>query len=572
MRALCEACQAPQPVDWRPGDLCVACGLAVRAEARCHWCATWAPHAKFCRKCGAAAIGRHHYGAARMLKHLGASIFEIPSLLADLDPAQIDTYSAIYATHAAVAHRHVELARALGQQLYLRQWAQEMEDSLVPQLPWPDEKLAAYSTATSPEESPFALIRDLAELASMQAGVFNSVSLSLLQSPNPSVAAEAALHLSGWRALFATRTGAKRPHLIPPLLQSPLPEHAAPRLAALGHEPPPAFSLTGHPDTDFLIVLLEKNRTALEQSLHHPDPERRYVAASQLIFIGAPENIGPALRSATPGRQLELLREITSAKRPVPNLHTECFDIFLNADDHRLCRAAASAIVLNRHPADLLRLIDLSNASHDIVHAVLLSKPAPETYSEIGRRLVETEKFDSGQWGLDLAAKPGAMPLGFVLEHFPSAPPAMQCHLLRFAENQVEAHGVERSPLERLIIRQCLAPGTVEVIATAWACIHRIQMHRRVGLTVPCDLSLENVEWCWTMPELLAAIAQLMANPEAVGQPLVRDDFDRFLRSAEPEFFAAAVHWPDECRRVIRSAPLADPYIYALRFAESLRL
>ena len=173
---------------------------------------------------------------------------------------------------------------------------------------------------------------------------------------------------------------------------------------------------------------------------------------------------------------------------------------------------------------------------------------------------------------MDAAAKPGAMPLGFVLEHYPPAPPALQCHLLRFAENQIEAHGLERSALERLLIRQCLAPGDLDVIATAWACIHRIQTNREVGLTVPCDLSLENVAWCWTIPEVLTGIAQLMANPEAVKQTFVRDDFDRFLRSAEEDFFEAAAQWPHECRRVISAAALADPYIYALRFADMLKV
>ena len=69
----------------------------------------------------------------------------------------------------------------------------------------------------------------------------------------------------------------------------------------------------------------------------------------------------------------------------------------------------------------------------------------------------------------------------------------------------------------------------------------------------------------------MTAIAGLMANPEAVRQTFVRDDFDRFLRSAEPEFFSAAATYPDECRRVIDAAPLADSYIYAVRFAAELK-
>ena len=573
MRAVCESCAQPQPVDWRAGDLCVHCGLAVREEARCYWCAKWGPLAKFCRKCGAAAVAREHYGPARMLKLMGASVFEIPKLLAEVDPDLIATYQSIYGTHAAAANRHVEYARRLGESLYQKHWAAELEDELTPQLPWPDAILDEYSGAPLSGANPFPLINDLSHLARVQRGDFSELRhcAHLIHSDDPAIAAEAALQFSGWRALYCIYTEISRHDLIAVLRQSPLPAHAAPRLAALGAEPRPEYSITGDADTDFLILILDQNTHALESFLDDNDSQRRFVAATQLIRFRHANTNGPMLRRADPNQQLQICRDISRYKHAIPAIHDGLFALVENSLEPRVRHAAAQAITLARHHAESLRLLDLAGDDHDIIHSVLRSKSAPETYAEIGRRLVRRGQFSMAQWGWDEAAKPDAMPMTFVADNYPHATSQTQCELLCFAEKQIEAHGVERSALERLLIRQCFASGPAELIGAAWACIHRVQMHRQVGLIVPCGLSMENVAWCWSVPEILTAIAGLMANPEAVRQTFVRDDFDRFLRSAQPEFFSAAAAYPDECRRVINAAPLADPYIYAVRFAAELK-
>ena len=302
MRAICETCAHPQPLDWRAGDLCVHCGLAVREEARCFWCAKWGPSAKFCRTCGAAAVAREHYGPARMLKHMGASVFEIPKLLAELDPDLIATHQSIYGTHAAAANRHIEYARQLGEYLYQKHWAAELEDELIPQLPWPDEKLAVYSVAPLSEVSPFPLLSDLTHLVRIHRGDFTELRhcAQLIHSANGAIAAEAALQFSGWRAIYCVHTGINRHDLIAVLRQSPFPALAAPRLAVLGAEPRPEYFPTGDPDTDFLILILDRNTRALEAFLDNSDPQRRYVAATQLVRLKQAGAIGPALLNVAP--------------------------------------------------------------------------------------------------------------------------------------------------------------------------------------------------------------------------------------------------------------------------------
>ena len=572
MRAICESCAKPQPLDWRPGDLCGHCGIAVREELRCYWCAKWTPKGKFCRKCGAVGIAYDHYGPARMLKHFGASVFEIPKLLGEFDPELIETYQSIYTTHLALANRHIDYARDLSQSLYHKHWPAELEELLIPQLPWPDPEFNHYTACPLSDESTIPLIADLALLAQYQRGDYRKLRLGtqLIHSPNTAIAAEAALQFSGWRALYTTYTEIKPYQLIPVLQQSPFPQYAAPRLAALGADPAPTYAQTGDADTDFLILLLEEIIPSLEAALGSSDPKRRYVAATQLIRKKRAERIGPTLRAADEDDQLQLLQDIIRYKHPVPTLHDDLFAIYETSDNTRIARSAARAITLAAIPADCIRLLELSNSDRDVVQSLLLAPLSPETLFEIGRRQVVAGTFSMDQWGWDRAAKPGCMPPTFVEDMYPLATPGIQAHLLRFAEIQIEAHAKPESPIERFLIRQCFATAPPETIGTAWSCIHRIQMHRTVGLHVPFDLTIQNVEWCWTLPEFLRQLAALFASPEVVQQTFVRDDLDRFLRSADADFYTAAAQHPNECQRVIATAPLADPYTYAVRFAANL--
>jgi hypothetical protein len=137
MRAACEACGRPQPVDWRPGDLCVHCGQPVRREVRCFWCTRLVPAAKFCRRCGAAVIEAAQYGAARMLKDAGADRFTIPKMLVELDPDQIETFTRIYQQHAGIAAHHVDQFRFLESCLEQNGWSDELDERLAAEMPCP---------------------------------------------------------------------------------------------------------------------------------------------------------------------------------------------------------------------------------------------------------------------------------------------------------------------------------------------------------------------------------------------------------------------------------------------------
>src|SRR6185436_9095074 len=152
MRAICEACDRPQPLDWQAGDLCIQCGQAVRREVRCFWCAKWTPAGKFCRRCGAGVVDERVYGAARMLKDAGSDRFTIPKMLVELDPEQIDNFTQIYQRHAATMQRHVDHVRFLETFLQQRNWSEDLQEDLISQLPWQEERLEALSPKVNPQE------------------------------------------------------------------------------------------------------------------------------------------------------------------------------------------------------------------------------------------------------------------------------------------------------------------------------------------------------------------------------------------------------------------------------------
>src|ERR1043165_7058304 len=150
MRAICEACTAPQPAAWRAGDLCVQCGQAVRREVRCFWCAKWTPAAKYCRSCGAACVDDRLYGAARMLKDAGTDRFTVPKLLQEFDPEQVENFTRIYQVQAAIVARHVDDVRLLERHLHHRGFSAALEDALIPQLPWNEQAVAAMQPPPLP--------------------------------------------------------------------------------------------------------------------------------------------------------------------------------------------------------------------------------------------------------------------------------------------------------------------------------------------------------------------------------------------------------------------------------------
>ena len=214
-RAVCEHCGHWQPADWAAGDLCVACGAAVRREVRCAWCAEWIPAGRFCRSCGCEVLGPEEYGAARMLKSAGVDRFSMAQRLRELDPEQIANLGRIYNAQLAVVARRVEELRLCERHLLQKGFSRRLEEELVPRLPVEKEALAALAAGPAgpfegrtdllpeiAERSPIELTRMLASIARLRMGCFEKTFPAArqgLQSPDPELALEAALAFAHWR-------------------------------------------------------------------------------------------------------------------------------------------------------------------------------------------------------------------------------------------------------------------------------------------------------------------------------------------------------------------------------------
>src|SRR5947209_8189113 len=123
MRAICEACDHPQPLDWKPGDLCIECGQAVRRETRCFWCAKWTPAGKFCRRCVAAVVEDRLYVARSRLEDAVRYRFTVHNMLVQLDPDPVLNVAQIYQRHAGTMGRQVAHLRLLDAFHRQRHWS-----------------------------------------------------------------------------------------------------------------------------------------------------------------------------------------------------------------------------------------------------------------------------------------------------------------------------------------------------------------------------------------------------------------------------------------------------------------
>jgi len=221
-RAVCEQCDARQPVEWRAGDLCSHCGNSVRQEVRCGWCTEWTPNGKFCRECGTGLVPQNQFGATRMLKHAGVDQFTLPQRLAELDPEQVSHFERLYQKHYAVVLDRVAELRLCESFLLQPIHAEKLQNDLIKRLPMSEPEQQELSQGpkgpfvNQPERipeimnnSPINLNKILASLAWMRyqdyatntndARIFINTAKFALDNDDPAVAMEAAAALAHWR-------------------------------------------------------------------------------------------------------------------------------------------------------------------------------------------------------------------------------------------------------------------------------------------------------------------------------------------------------------------------------------
>jgi hypothetical protein len=422
--------------------------------------------------------------------------------------------------------------------------------------------------------SPFPLVRDLAQLARLALGdtSCHAAALQIFHAAEGALREEAALHVTDWRGLLLVGIASSdRQALLSALRASRFPALTAPRIAILAGEPIPMEApASGDADTLLLTAIATSNIPRLETEADSADQTRRFVAARALVRCRRPELARDALAKASREECVQLLHEISRLKTAVPALHETLFALAASRD-RSARRAAAEILMRGATHEEAMRLAQIGVNDDDIIHRLLNGKPSPDTYFAIGEWLVHNERMHADRFGWNEAAQPGRMPLGFAEAAFGYASDSTRYELIRFAEMQVDALREFGSATERFLIRCCFADLPVRLLGGAWAAMHRITMHRSVGSTVPCDLSLENVRWCWDMREFLENLDRMLRNLAAQNETFVRDDLQRFLHSADDPFFAAAAALPNQCRPLMALAEAdPQPYSYLKQFGNRL--
>lgn len=475
-RAVCESCQAFQPPDWQPGDLCVACGLTVRREKRCHWCTRLTPDGKFCRHCGSGLLNDADYGAARMLRAAGVDQFALPERLKSMDPAQRNHFSRLYAPQGQMAERHVQdlsfaagFMRGEGRHHEERHWASALEDSLLPSLPLPVPELNALTLpptrqvddlerlAEIRDGTPFALSAQVAALARVRLHAQRNEQdaphlAAALRSPDAALSDEAALTLADWRFTaqppYAVQPGELCDVLLGLYRRTSLPDpvHAeaglglallAGQYANVQSTDIPAdllapLLISGHPDLAFGAALALGGTGSLLAALRVL--ERRFVAAQALARLGQGAVLGPVLPLLTQHEQSDVLRQLRYGQGAVPELHAVLVGL-LGVPE---ARGMAAELLQEGRPEDALRLV---GADPSLAGKVLANPALSEDeVQQVCARLLEHGQFRLARLSIlgELAIS-GRIPDTFVPDQFRTAKGDDQQELCSLARLQLAA-------------------------------------------------------------------------------------------------------------------------------------
>jgi len=465
----------------------------VRREVRCFWCAKWTPAGKFCRRCGAGVVDERVYGAARMLKDAGSDRFTIPKMLVELDPEQIDNFTQIYQRHAATMQRHVDHVRFLETVLHQRHWSEDLQEELIPQLPWPEDRLEAlakpvaaiHDGAMNRDEklagavaiqkvTPFDTTRSLATVARFLMDdwqVHREVRSLALGGPE-AVRVEAALAVTSWRALYGPCEFEDRWPLIEQLRRSPLTGPAAVRRVMLGDDTAEVPGEANDPDVAFSAALINGDVDRLTAATSSTDPLQRFAAGSKLAKIGVLGPVREVLLKASAEDQLRLLREIEGRRKPVPPLRDALFEIADSTQDPYVRRSACCTLCFGCPPEEGVRIARAAQGERTVYQAILQRADLPpERLEQLGVFLVENGVFSAGQWGMDAIAKADRMPAGFVSKYWTDSSDVMRVEFCRFAEMQLADYADEG--LHRFLVGVVFGTESVEVVRAAWTSLFR---------------------------------------------------------------------------------------------------
>lgn len=535
MRVFCESCNHPQPAGWKRGDFCVECGQVARRETRCYWCLNFTPDGKFCRRCGAGLVADELFGAARMLKDAGVDRFSIPPRLAEMDPEQVDTFTSIYQQHAGVMWRHLDDLAVIQSHLVQRHWGAKLEAELLPQLPWPDDKLEKMRmphTVTGNSTDALRLIREttpfpktamLALLALARLGDARSckeVHRDAFYFGDKEVELEAVYTVTHWRCLYGAEPESHSAPMLPDnarqivatLRAAPPSKQRDARLGMLGVEPAPK-ELLGDPDADvsFMAALGLGDGDQLSGYTQSSDALKRFASAMRLVDVKlGGSRIGDVLLSSAPEHQFRLLRHMQLSKRSFPELKRVLFQLMEEHKDPYVRGMAGDIACAGCMPDDALDILRLSHGDSRVLQSLFQKAKLPgETLRQLGASLVDSARFSADQFGMSEIAKRDRMPVDFVPKSFGRASREVRDQLLRFAEKQLNEYGDEA--LERFVVTVAFGEFGYEAPGEAWSVLHRWYRRSDAAARGPIAFSIPFADkFFGSFPAFLRAFVRIL--------------------------------------------------------------
>lgn len=502
-----------------------------------------------------------------MLKDAGVDRFGVPKMLAELDPEQIENFTNIYQRHASVLTRHVDHLVFLESFLQHKNWSDSLEEELILQLPWKDDRLETLSPpaniaehAVTAERSckeclaaalaisavtPFPRTQALAAVVRLLLDDWEAqpAALQILSSGDALLRGEAAIALTNWRVMNGPGIGEDRRALVDALRECPFKVQAAVQLAMLGE---PGVELPGEardsndPGVAFMAALASGNIDQLVAAERETDSLKRFAAARRLVRLGNFTGVSDVLREAEaePSQQIDLLRQITYKKKAVPELREVLFELLTESEEKEVRKLATFAVLYGCQPGDAPRIARAANGDGSIYQRLLqTAEVPPEDLESVCELLLEQNTFRASQWGMAEAAAKGRLPASFLPRHWVAAPDTERFELCKLAEMQLEQYADE--DLHRFFVGVVFGDGAHAVRLQAWTSLFRwYQRSDHTGMG-PLRIQRESLQrFFGSVPAFVSILTRFLGRetPDAILSELfVREPLAKLLRYAEPD-------------------------------------
>ncbi|HLK67731.1 MAG TPA: hypothetical protein VKU19_30075 [Bryobacteraceae bacterium] len=526
----------------------------------------WTPATgKFCRSCGAEVVKAALFGAARMLKDAGVDRFGVPKMLVELDAEQLENFSQIYNRHLAALTRHVDHMRFLQRFLQRKDWSDVVENELIVELPWSEERLEAFSLPLDPAErtvsaersrseslalasylsghSPVRLTRSLATLVRLLLEDWTAYrdAKSVLANMDPHLRGEAALALTNWRVVYGPGIQDDRHYFINFLRESPFQFQAAVHLALVGSREdvlPAEAKISDDPEIAFTAAMQSGDADRLIAAERGDDAMMRYAAARRLISMGRFDGVGDVIRHAALEHQRDLLSFMTWQKTKPPAVLREVFiELLENTEDRAVRRDASACLAFQHQPGDTLRIARAARGERDIYQGLLQNASAePAELAALCEFLLERGEFRAEQWGMSDVAKAGRLPADFVPLHWNQANDTVRVELCRMAEMQLEEYPDRK--LHRFLVNVVFGDESFSVQEQAWTCLFRFYDRSEQKDVEPVRIEAASLrEFFGSAAAFVPILTRFLGSGkprEIVRKSSNRQRLEKFLRYADP--------------------------------------